>query len=118
MSLAKYSESRQTSLVVGQNPVVGPFNHTFDEVSSTLFLHIQAAADYYTMNHSLMNDVPPVFVDIILDPYIFNAVPQSLLPTAAYIIVLAIGGWYLSKYINGWVRVMAESGISSAKKES
>jgi len=91
-------------------------NNTYGNVSSILFLHIQAAADYFTMNHTLMENVPPVFVDIILDPFVFNVVPRSLLQTAAYILVLAVGGWYLSKYVNGWIRAISEEDISSVKK--
>lgn len=61
-----------------------------------LFLHVQAAADYFTTNKTLMQHPPPVDIDIILDPYLANVVPVSLLPTAAYIIVLAVGAWLLS----------------------
>lgn len=61
-----------------------------------LFLHVQSAADYFTTNKTLMQYPPPVDIDIILDPYLANVFPVSLLPTAAYIIVLAIGAWLLS----------------------
>jgi hypothetical protein len=50
-----------------------------------------------------MQHPPKVSVDIILDPYLANIFPASLLPTAAYIIVLAIGAWYLSGVI--WQRL-------------
>ena len=49
-----------------------------DEVSSTLFLRVFAAADYFTTNKTLMEQVPPVYVDIILDPFIFNIFPYEL----------------------------------------
>jgi hypothetical protein len=68
------------------------------------------------MNKTLMGHVPPVFVDIILDPYIFNVFPQSLVPTAAYIVLLAIGSWYLSKYISQWFQNLAQSNINPEKK--
>lgn len=84
-------------------------------VSSTLFLHVQAAADYYTMNQTLMENVPPVFVDIILDPYLFNVLPRSLVPTVAYIIFLAIGSWYFSKSISKWLQNIARD-VEPAKK--
>jgi hypothetical protein len=70
------------------------------------------------MNKTLMGHVPPVFVDIILDPYIFNVFPQSLVPTAAYIVLLAIGSWYLSKYITQWFQNLAQSNIDPEKKNS
>jgi hypothetical protein len=79
------------------------YRHKKDDVSSALFLQIYAAADYYTMNRTLMENVPPVFVDIILDPYIFNILPRSLVPTIAYVILLAVGSWYISKYVMEWI---------------
>jgi len=81
-------------------------------------LQVFAAADYYTMNNTLMEHVPPVFVDIILDPYLFNVVPRSLLPTAAYIIILAIGSWSLSKYIRKGFKNLAQDSFDSGKKDS
>jgi hypothetical protein len=70
------------------------------------------------MNKTLMEHVPPVFVDIILDPYLFNVFPRSLAPTAAYIVLLAIGSWYLSKYISEWFQNSAQYSTDSAKKDS
>ncbi len=67
--------------------------------ASILFLRILAAADYYTLDKSLMENAPPVLVDIILDPYILNVFPKSLLPTAGYILVIAIAGWFFSGYV-------------------
>lgn len=66
--------------------------------TSMLFLQIQAAADYFSLNKDLMDKVPPVHVDLILDPYLFNVFPQSLVPTAIYIVVVAVFAWFLS----GW----------------
>ncbi|KAK4504941.1 hypothetical protein PRZ48_002904 [Zasmidium cellare] len=63
---------------------------------TVLFLHVQAAADYFTTNKTLMQHPELVDVDIILDPYLANVLPVSLLPTAAYIIVLAVVGWFVS----------------------
>ncbi|SMQ54473.1 unnamed protein product [Zymoseptoria tritici ST99CH_3D7] len=57
--------------------------------SSLLFLHVRAAADFFSSNNTLMQHPPKVSVDIILDPYLANIFPASLLPTAAYIVVLA-----------------------------
>lgn len=63
-----------------------------------LFLQIFAAADYFSLNRTLMETVPPVLVDVILDPYMLNIFPRSLLPTALYIVILAVGAWFLSGY--------------------
>ena len=71
--------------------------------SSILLLEIQAAADYYTLNKSMMENVPPVLVDIILDPYLFNMFPQSLLPTAGYLICIAGLAWFVSSF--AWVLI-------------
>ena len=67
--------------------------------TSLLFLRIQAAADYFSLNKTLMENVPPVHVDLIFDPYLFNVFPLSLVPTAGYIIVIAVFSFFLS----GWV---------------
>lgn len=94
------------------------YQHNPDEVISTLFLQIYAKADYYTMNQTLMENVPPVFVDIILDPYIFNIIPRSLVPTAAYIILLAVGSWYLSRVIMEWICSIGTDQPNKKKKNS
>ncbi|SPO05704.1 uncharacterized protein DNG_08391 [Cephalotrichum gorgonifer] len=57
--------------------------------SSKLLLRIQAKADYFTDDEDLMNEVPGVLVDIALDPYVLNAVPQSLVPVLI-LLVLAV----------------------------
>lgn len=122
-SLARYSEGRQPDLLdaESQQPSVAKHEkskHTPEDGSSTLFLQVFAAADYYTMNKTLMENVPPVFVDIILDPYILNIFPRSLLPTAAYIIILAIGGWFLAKYISAYIQNVAKLDIDAEKKNT
>lgn len=43
-----------------------------------------------------MHYPPAVDVDIILDPYVANIFPQSLLPTAAYMVVLAVIAFFVS----------------------
>ena len=53
-----------------------------------------------------MQQPEPVDVDIILDPYLANVFPASLLPTAAYILVLAVGAWFLSGKI--WLLLKPE----------
>jgi hypothetical protein len=75
--------------------------------ASVLFLRILASADYYTTNETLMSEVPPVFVDIILDPYLLNVLPRSLLPTVGYIIIVAILSWFLARWISKRIRAIA-----------
>ncbi|KAI9774916.1 MAG: hypothetical protein M1840_000132 [Geoglossum simile] len=102
-SLASYSGSLQNPpLVAGAaepalhgapESILVP--HVADP-SSILFLQLFAAADYFTSNASLMQNVPLLDVDIILDPYLLNAIPRSLVPTATYIAFLAAGSWLFS----------------------
>ena len=61
-----------------------------------------------------MSDVPPVLVDVILDPYLLNIFPQSLLPTAGYLIILAVGGWFVSGFI--WKILVQVAEADSAER--
>lgn len=71
-----------------------------DEVrASILLLEVHAAADYFSLNRTLMENVPPVLVDIILDPYILNVFPESLVPTAGYLVCIAVIAWFISGYV-------------------
>lgn len=114
-SLAEFSASRQLVESLESQRTANAKSSP-EKVSSMLLLQIYSAADYYTMNQTLMNQVPPVFVDIILDPYIFNIVPRSLVPTAGYIVVLAIGSWFLSKFISSQLHGIAQT--NEGKKKS
>ncbi|KAI9372002.1 hypothetical protein BJX61DRAFT_509384 [Aspergillus egyptiacus] len=51
---------------------------------SVLFLRIDAAADYFSLDADLMENVPPVLADVILDPFLGNIFPKSLVPTACW----------------------------------
>ncbi|KAI8947384.1 hypothetical protein F4801DRAFT_511544 [Xylaria longipes] len=74
---------------------------------SVLLLRIISAADFYTTNHTLMKNAPPVFVDIILDPFILNVLPRSLLPTVIYIVAVAIVSRFVGRSLSSWVRQLA-----------
>ena len=94
-SLSSYSESRQKTLANRE-----PSSSMSGEVkASVLFLRIISAADYYTTNKTLMQHVPPVDADIILDPFLLNVLPRSLLPTGVYLLALAVVAWYTSDYV-------------------
>lgn len=73
---------------------------------SLLFLRVQSAADFFTANKTLMQNPPDVTVDIVLDLYLANIFPQSLVPTAIYIVILAIGSWLLSGVV--WKRLFSD----------
>ncbi|KAI4592347.1 hypothetical protein KJ359_011287 [Pestalotiopsis sp. 9143b] len=66
---------------------------------------------------TLMAEVPPVLVDIILDPYIFNVLPRSLVPTVGYIVIIAVFSWFLASRISTWIRGLATSQQSPTKKD-
>ncbi|KAL1311098.1 hypothetical protein AAFC00_001305 [Neodothiora populina] len=106
--LAAYVEDRQEDLLSrASDPAVQDSATT----QSALLLRVWSAADFYAADQQLMQNPPPVKVDIILDPYLFNIFPQSLLPTAGYIAVLAVGASLISQYI--W-RIL--EGVSQRKK--
>jgi len=97
-SLAEYSESMPYTTEPIKRQAPSKYNalkrvrvKTVEQTQSILFLQIFSTADYYTADKGLMENVPPVLVDIILDPFILNIFPRSLLPTAGYLIALAIG---------------------------
>ncbi|KAH7073804.1 hypothetical protein BKA63DRAFT_534183 [Paraphoma chrysanthemicola] len=99
-SLAKYSEQIQETDVefLGAHDTASA-----PAAQSILFLRIQAAASYYSANRTLMEHPELVDVDIILDPFLLNILPQSLGPFAIYFTIVAVGGWFLSGYIYRWL---------------
>ncbi|KAE8381047.1 hypothetical protein BDV26DRAFT_105576 [Aspergillus bertholletiae] len=102
-SISLYS---QTHLASPQSNAIPRRSSSFHDQAPTsdsvLFLRVTAAADYFSLNKSLMENVPPVAADIILDPFLWNIFPQSLVPTACYIcavacLAVAIGWWVLGE---------------------
>lgn len=87
--------------------------------TSMLLLQILAAADYYTDNQTLMSNVAPVHVDIILDPFIMNVLPQSLAPTVGYVLFVAAVFWFVAQRVAAWVQKLAIDGSRqlSSKKD-
>ena len=39
------------------------------------------------------------WISEVLDPFLFNILPRSLLPTGIYLIVTGIFAWFLSRFI-------------------
>ncbi|RAH50852.1 uncharacterized protein BO95DRAFT_438111 [Aspergillus brunneoviolaceus CBS 621.78] len=79
-----------------------PVEDTAPVADSVLFLRVRAAADYYSTDPELMETVPPVVVDVILDPYLGNVFPRSLVPTAGWVVVVAgvavfVGRWVVAE---------------------
>ncbi|ROT43374.1 hypothetical protein SODALDRAFT_348116 [Sodiomyces alkalinus F11] len=71
---------------------------------SVLFLRIRAVANYYSEDAARMAQVEPPLVDIILDPYVFGILPESLVSTVVYITVVAIWAVLLARRIVSWIR--------------
>jgi hypothetical protein len=103
-SLANSSQVQQSQAKLLLGPTQG-----ISSLRSVLFLQIFAAADYYTANRTLMENVSPVLVDIILDHFIFNIFPRSLVPTAGYILITAVCSWYLANLITSWLQMVARA---------
>ncbi|KAK0269161.1 hypothetical protein LTR35_015070 [Friedmanniomyces endolithicus] len=98
--LAVFSESQQAI-----DRPESPGSEASEE--SLLFLRVQAAADFFSTNKTLMNSPPAVDVELILDPYLANALARSLLPTVVYVVALAVGSWILSGMI--WKRLFSST---------
>ena len=81
-----------------------------------MFLRILAAADYYSDNPKRMVNVEPVLVDIILDPYILNVFPRSLVSTSAYLLAVAILAGLVSHLARYWIREASPSFPVKKKK--
>lgn len=76
-----------------------------EHLSSVLLLRVDAAAAYFTTDRELMLRPQPVLADLILDPYLLNVLPRTLLPTVWYIVLVAAASWALAtKLLMPWVR--------------
>ena len=75
---------------------------------SVLFLRVRAAADYFTTDEALMRDVPPVAVDVILDPFLGNVFPRSLLPTAGWIVVVSVIAFFVARWVAAELKRVVE----------
>lgn len=83
-----------------------------------LFLRVSAAADYFTTNQTLMLHPELVLVDLILDPFVLNVLPRTLVPTVGYIIFVAAMSWVLAtRLIVPWLTDMMVSSADEARTE-
>jgi len=111
-SLNEYAQARN------RKPLFRPLQKgTEPRESSLLFLRILAAADYYTNNRTLMSKPPSVSVDIILDPFLLNVLPRSLLPTVCWIVVVAVVSVFMAKGVVGWLRRIVDVNMEEGKSE-
>ncbi|QPC75118.1 hypothetical protein HYE68_005870 [Fusarium pseudograminearum] len=114
-SLAGYAFSRQDDGTELHEELPQPGER--ERKASLLLLQIKASADYFTDDEALMKDPPAVLVDLILDPYLFNIVPRSLVPTVGYIVVLAVVSWFIARSVASRLQTIAIAADSSDKKK-
>ncbi|KAI5800061.1 hypothetical protein EDC01DRAFT_532480 [Geopyxis carbonaria] len=67
---------------------------------STLYLRIFAKTAYVSAQKSRMETPEPVDVEIILDPYKFNVLPESLVPIGGLLIVVGVFSWWAGGLIH------------------
>ena len=120
-SLAEYSASRQQheqeeSKRAPSVHIPPDDNEAGERTSSVLLLHVHAAADYFTTNKELMESPPPVLVDLILDPYLYNAVPHSLLLTVFYLVMVSIASFFVASHVVKLYSAIGLSDTTAAKK--
>jgi hypothetical protein len=63
-----------------------------------------------------MENPPPVFVEIFLDPFLFNVLPRSLVPTVTYILVLAAAAWIIAGRVGKWIEELRREGDVEQEK--
>ncbi|KAK3946368.1 hypothetical protein QBC46DRAFT_444501 [Diplogelasinospora grovesii] len=115
-SLYNYTMSRQDllpdDLITSSIPRSGG-----EREASVLLLQILSAADYFTHNETLMSTVPAVDVDIILDPFLLNVLPRSLLPTAGFIVFIAVIAYGLSRRVLAWIQRLSNATEDGQEKK-
>ncbi|RGP79702.1 hypothetical protein FLONG3_2146 [Fusarium longipes] len=113
-SLAGYAFSRQDDGAELHEEAPQP--GVKERKASLLLLQIKASADYFTDDEALMKYPPPVLVDLILDPYLFNVIPRSLVPTTGYIIAVAAVSWFIARSVASKLQAIAGTADSADKK--
>ena len=120
-SLSEYAYSRQAAPSTDdQEPQVHQQGSEGEQerLASTLFLQVRASADYFTDHVALMKKPPPVLVDLILDPYLYNILPKSLVPTIGYIVLVGIVSWFVARAVASKLQSIAVTSESTAKKRN
>lgn len=118
-SLAEYSTTKQGIASLERSPnIVHDYGRQSngERVASVLLLRVLAAADYYTDDAYLMANPRPVLVDVILDPFLANVLPKSLVPTVGYLTIVAIISWFVAKKVASWLQSLLKSQAPIGKK--
>jgi len=69
------------------------------------YLRILSSASYYTMDEKRMRHPDSVPVELVLDPYILNLLPQSLLHIAGVVVSVVFIAWWASIKIYKWLSI-------------
>ncbi|KAG6042232.1 hypothetical protein E4U41_002575 [Claviceps citrina] len=109
-SIRTFSASQQSDAHAADSSAAGLLD------GSSLLIEIQAAADYFTDDKELMSSPPPVLVDLILDPFLLNVLPRSLLPTMGYLLLLAVTTWFVARRIASGLQSVTSLTESKMKK--
>ncbi|KAL2852475.1 hypothetical protein BJY01DRAFT_91262 [Aspergillus pseudoustus] len=102
-SVSIYSSARLSAAHQSQKTVSRNRRSTSQDAAtsdSVLFLQIVATADYFSLDQALMKDVPPILADIILDPFLGNVFPKSLVPTACWVGVVAVMAVFVARWVS------------------
>lgn len=92
---------------------------TTEHQASLLFLRVSAAADYFTTNRTLMDHPEPVLVDLILDPFVFNILPRTLVPTVGFVVLVALVSWVLGvQVVRPWLTALVEADDGDGEKKT
>lgn len=125
-SLSKYSAHRlanpdtnlQTNTFNHRDSYTNPAADPAPTTDSVLFLRVRATADYFSKDEALMRDVPPVAVDVILDPFLWNVFPRSLVPTAGWVVVVAVVAGVVARWVVRELgRVIEDARVERAGEE-
>ncbi|KAJ5103889.1 hypothetical protein N7532_004418 [Penicillium argentinense] len=87
-------------------------------LDSVLFLRVRAVADYFTMNEELLAKPPPVTVDLILDPFLGNVFPRSLVPTGFWIVAVAVVAFFVARWVNRELGRVIDDARREVKEEN
>lgn len=119
-SLTEFADKRQFKIELDELEAIkhSPSAIASAAEDSILLLQVQAAADYFTLDKTMMEHVPPVLVDVILDPYLGNIFPTTLIPTAGYLVLVAVGAWFLSSFIWRFFQAYARLSVIKAKEST
>jgi hypothetical protein len=115
-SLQTYSASREAEALAAKDSSSSSSSSEQEDESSVLLLRILAAADYFTTDAALMNDVPPVDVDIILDAFLFNVVPRSLVHKVVWLAAVAVVGFFVARNLVLWFQFQSAKGKAAMEE--